>query len=270
MPFPDAPRVIYKNNPLDRVICQLKFPPILKIEKEIPAEFQEQIRGEFPGFREKEEAVLAIPQELQSELPGELLRQAMPTRNKNYEFSSEDGIWTVNLTRTFVALTTKKYGHRDEFQRRLSSPLEALLNIYKPAYFSRIGLRYIDIFRRSVLHLTNVAWGELLEPYVLGLLGSSDVNQDIQAFESKYEILLDDKRSIARIVTGLAEYKEDKDKDKEECFMVDTDFYDVDKTETTAVKSKLNYFHTHASRLIRWLITKRLHEAMEPMEPESL
>ena len=55
MPFPEVKRIIYKKNPLDKVICQLRFPTILKIEKEIPAEFQERIRKEFPNYSESTE-----------------------------------------------------------------------------------------------------------------------------------------------------------------------------------------------------------------------
>ena len=53
MPFPEVKRVIYKKNPLDRVICQLRFAPILKIDAEIPADFQEMIRADFPNYSEK-------------------------------------------------------------------------------------------------------------------------------------------------------------------------------------------------------------------------
>ena len=43
-------RVIYKNNPLERVLIQLKFPPILLIDSQEPAEFQEKIRSSFPYY----------------------------------------------------------------------------------------------------------------------------------------------------------------------------------------------------------------------------
>ena len=36
-PFPDTPRVVYNKNPLFEVLCQLRFPHILRIETEIPA-----------------------------------------------------------------------------------------------------------------------------------------------------------------------------------------------------------------------------------------
>ena len=47
MPFPDAKRIIFRKNPLTEVVCQLRFPPILKIDAEVPANFQEAIRTEF-------------------------------------------------------------------------------------------------------------------------------------------------------------------------------------------------------------------------------
>ena len=262
MPFPEARRVIYKKNPLDRVICQLRFPPILKIETEIPAEFQECIRQDFPEFREKEETTLSIPKTIQREVPMGVIQQLMPSETKNYEFTSEDGFWRVNLSRTFVALTSTKYETRQQFKDKLINPLNSLIEIYKPAYFSRIGLRYVDIIRRSVLKLDNVAWGELLQPYVLGLLGSPDVSKNVQTLEAKYEIRLDDGSSTARIVTGLVECEEKH----EVCFMIDTDFFTTSKTDASQVMNKLDYFQIRASRLIQWLITNRLHTAMEPEE----
>jgi uncharacterized protein (TIGR04255 family) len=261
MPFPEAPRVIYRNNPLDRVICQFRFPPILRIDKEVPADFQERIRGDFPGFSEKKEVMLAMPRGIQKEFPPDLLRQMVPNESKNYEFTSEDGIWAVNLTRTFLALTTRKYKRRDDFKTHLKVPLEALVDIYRPAYFSRIGLRYVDIIKRSVLGLEGVNWCELLQPYALGLLSAPDVGNCVQSLECRYEVLLEDNSSVATIIMALVEWHENNN---EECFMIDTDFYTTGKTEIADADPKLDYFHVRASRLIQWFITRRLHEAMEP------
>lgn len=262
MPFPDAPRVIYNKNPLDKVICQLRFPPILKIDTQVPDEFQERIKGSFPEFREKAEIKLPIFKSAQKDTPAEVLQSITPIGNKNYEFSSEDKVWIINLTRTFIALSTKEYKRREEFREHLDVPLQAFIDIYKPTAFSRIGLRYIDIIRRSELKLDNVPWSDLLNSHVLWFLDSSDVNKNIRSFQAQCEIELEDKTSIARVMTGLVDGQESE----EECFMIDTDFYTTKKTAVTNVYSKLDYFHVRASRLIQWLITERLHKAMEPEE----
>lgn len=39
MSLPDVPRVLYAKAPLEQVICQLRFPTILKINLETPPEF---------------------------------------------------------------------------------------------------------------------------------------------------------------------------------------------------------------------------------------
>src|SRR5689334_11739505 len=51
MPFPDSPRVIFRNNPRVQVIAQLRFPTILSIGSVDPARFQELIRDEYPLYR---------------------------------------------------------------------------------------------------------------------------------------------------------------------------------------------------------------------------
>ncbi len=55
MPFPEVQRVIYRKNPLEQVICQFRFPAILRIDTETPADFQERIRNDFPQFAEQTE-----------------------------------------------------------------------------------------------------------------------------------------------------------------------------------------------------------------------
>jgi uncharacterized protein (TIGR04255 family) len=258
MPFPDAPRVIYDENPLDRVICQVRFPPILGIDANPPADFQEIIRAEFPEFHEKKEPTIAFPSKGIVDFSQEVFRQALPMEVTNYEFSSEDGLYTVNLTRTFLALTAKEYKKREQFKEKLNGPLRALIKTYKPAYFSRIGLRYIDVIQRSLLNLDGVPWNELLKPHILGLLSSTEIKDEILSGESKYEVRLDG-NSIVRIATNLAKSEQD-----EECFVVDSDFFCTSKTKLEDLWERLNFFHDMASRLIQYLIMPRLHDAMKP------
>jgi len=263
MPFPEVKRVIYKKNPLDRVICQLRFPPILKIDAEIPAEFQDKVRTEFPNYSEKTEFKIEPSPRIKGQIPVELLSQVLQsTSTKNYEFSSEDGQWKINLTRTFIALTAHKYERWENFKKKLEIPLTALNEIYSPVHFSRIGLRYMDVIQRSTLGLDGVSWTELLQPHILGFLGSPEISEFVKNLESAYEIALSDKESTVRMVTRLVE-----DEDKSEiCYMIDSDFFNSKKMSINDTISKLDYFNRRASRLIQWCITERLHKSMEPQK----
>ena len=139
MLFPEVKRVIYKKNPLDRVICQLRFPPILRIDAEPPVAFQDCVRKEFPNYSEKIELTMRTPSRAQDRIPHELLSEILRTADtKNYEFSSEDGQWKINLTRTFIALSTDKYEVWEDFKKKLEIPLKTLINVYSPSHFSFI------------------------------------------------------------------------------------------------------------------------------------
>jgi uncharacterized protein (TIGR04255 family) len=259
MPFPEKKRVIYNKNPLEQVICQVRFPPILKIDVEIPAQFQEMIRKEFPIYSETTELRLEIPHALKAQMPPDTLNQVVQNSGKNYEFSSEDNAWKINLTKGFVALTANKYTRWEEFRAKLTPVLKNLIDIYSPDYFSRVGLRYVDLIKRSVLGLQDVEWGELLQPYILGILGSNNVSKNVKDMESRNELLLSDNQSIVRIIIRLVETD-----NGEICFLIDSDFFNTEKTSIKTVFEKLDFFNARGSRLIQWCITDRLHNAMEP------
>lgn len=261
MPFPQVERVIYKRNPLSQVICQLRFPPILKIDTTVPAEFQDRIRKEFPNFSETSEIKINLPQRFLDSVPSEMVAQIMnPSGGMNYEFLSEDGLWKFNLTRTFIALTSKKYTRWEEFKDKLREPLDAFVDIYSPSSFSRIGLRYINLIERSALQLGGVGWSELLQPHILGVMNSPELSKYIENFVGNYDIALSDEESEVRLVTRLVRSKVGG----EENFIIDSDFHTIKKTSGSIANNKLDFFHERGSRLIRWCITDRLHQAMEP------
>jgi uncharacterized protein (TIGR04255 family) len=264
MPFPKVQRVIYQRNPLERVICQLRFPPILRIESTVPADFQDRIRGDFPRFREKIDSPSAVqlPSEMADQLPEEtVIRMIQGVSKKNYEFLSQDGSWQVNLTRTFLALTAFRYERWEEFQAKLRDPLEALVEIYSPAHYSRIGLRYIDVIQRSSLGLGDMSWTELLQPHMIGALITPHLGAEIEEFQARHQIRLSDGQSRVRIVAGLAQCADD-----EVCFRIDSDFFNTNDTPLQSAEKRLGFLRKRGSRLFRWAIKDRLHQAMEPRE----
>jgi len=265
MPFPEKQRVIYKKNPLNKVICQFRFPPILRIDSEIPSSFQDSIRSDFPLYQEKIEVQNQVALGSKGNLPPEIISHLSKTvSTKNHEFSTVDGVWKINLTRTFLSLSTSSYYCWEDFKSRLIPLYELFIKLYTPPFVTRIGLRYIDIFDRSKLGLSNTSWSELLQPYFLGLL-SSEVGNKIQNSENINEILLSDDISVLRMVNSFVQNAQSQ----EQCYMVDSDFYFPRRIPTNEIFPKLDYLHQRATRLIQWIITSKLHEAMEPEDYEQ-
>jgi uncharacterized protein (TIGR04255 family) len=263
MPFPDVPRVQYRTNLLEQVICQLRFPPILRIDAQPPATFQETIRVQYPNFAERVEPAVEFPPGFPEQFPRELFQQVLqPSSTKNYEFSAEEGGWKLNLTRTFLAVSTGSYPSWEEFRDRLARPLEALRDIYEPAHFSRIGLRFVNVIRRPALNLEGVRWQELLSPALCGLLGAADFQEtEVKSFEASHEISLDNEGTTVRIRTRLVSEADSENSG----FLLDNDFRNVRRTEVPQVSERLEFFHTMSTRLFRWSITDRLHNAMGPI-----
>lgn len=151
VPLPDAPLV--------RVIAQVRFPPILSLEKrELIAPFQEAIRGTYPVLRpEQAQGIRLGPQGV---APG--------PKQVAWRFSDVDGGWRVSVTPEFVAIETTSYTSRDDFLKRLRFVLDALAEHVAPALAQRVGVRYID--RVTGETLENI--GNLVRQEVLGIVAT--------------------------------------------------------------------------------------------------
>ncbi len=258
MPFPECQRVIYGENPLAEVICQLRFPTILRIDAELPVAFQEKIRAQFPIYREPEfTPVAGLPKHVPPEIAG------MMGRRSPHEFLTSSGDWKVSLTRDFVALTTAKYERWEEFKKLLEIPLETLTSVYRPAQFDRIGLRYRDLVLRSQLGFSDAPWSSLLKLHVAAELASGNgVPDSIVEIVHRIVIQLPDERGRVQILHGLAE--SEPPAQGELGYLIDSDFYTTTSTEIDDALSHLDYFNQQSGRLFRWCISDDLHAAMDP------
>jgi len=266
MPFPEVERVIYSNNPLIEVICQLRFPRILKINENSPASFQDIIREDYPLFdiTIEHQQKFAIDSNDNDTLP--IPRVVQSEKINNYKFSSTDGFWHINLTSTFIALTTSKYYCWEDFLKRMEKPLAALLDIYKPAFYERIGLRYVDAFKKSRLRLDDVDWSELIQPYALGFLSNPTIKNEVRSQNYMVEIDIGN-NAIAKIKTVLGFVGSISNDipatDPELSFIVDSDMFFM-KKEINELDESLDYLHKNSTKLIRAIIKNRLHQAMKP------
>jgi uncharacterized protein (TIGR04255 family) len=236
MTFPDSPRVIYKQNPLVEVICQLKFPPILKIESEPPAAFQEKIRKSYPMMQESSADQPLLP-------PGiaRVIGQAVPGffQGRTYSFVSEDERWKVTLTREFLALSTARYTRWEEFRSKLQVAVEALVSTYEPGFLVRVGLRYRDMIRRSMPGLGNLDWSKLLKPHILGELSQPRLSKAVQHSAHDVLISLDNSMGQVRVLHGLIREPGQTDFS----YSIDSDFFYEGRTDLKDAFKYLDSFN---------------------------
>lgn len=268
MPFPESARVLYRNNPLVEVISQVRFPPILRIDADPPADFQDAIRASFPVLTETAglSAALGLPPELAGQVPAEILQQLAAFRLnvqpsvRTFAFKTDDEKWSMALSRDSLSLTAAKYERWEEFRDRLFVGLRALIDLYRPAFLSRVGLRYRNVICRSELGLADVPWSDLLAAHIAGELAAEPIANDVILAARQLGARLPDVGGQLLLRHGLTQ----REGVNELCFLIDADFYTTDRTEVADVERALEGFHSQAGRLFRWCIEPRLDEALDP------
>ena len=251
-------RCIYEHNQLGEVICQLRFPEILSIETNLPADFQEAIRDIFPRYHATRET--PAPQFVGK--PGAMELKQLP-QNNNYQFSTDDGVWRVNLTSKFISLSTSSYTKWETFAAMLDKPLAAFIQIYKPACFDRVGLRYLNFISRSALELTEVPFRELIQPAFLGLLGQDIPEGAVTRSGVDGEFMIGG-GCKCKVHSGPGKVTIGGKSDQEVKFIIDMDLFTADKVPVNYSAGALQTLHSQAYGIFRSAITDRLHEAMEP------
>lgn len=260
--FPESERVLYKKNPLVEVICQFRFPTILRIREGHLADFQDVIRKGYPDYSEQAPS-FGVPPQVPKELAAviEQINMPMPPGLISHRFSTKDSKRLISLRDGFMALAETKYERWESFKREIVKVESALKRVYKPAFYSRVGLRYRDVISRRSLGLTKIEWQDLLEPYIIAELGNKEVSGAISRIQTQAIIKIPEIPDGQIVLTHGLITKNGSD---EECYLIDADFSVERKEGINESFEILDKFHWLAGRLFRWAITKRLHNAMGP------
>ena len=260
MLFSEYARYQYVRSPLVEVICQLRFPAILTINTKEPAEFQEAVRHGFPRYAARKEQL--PPKVTGLGTPNPKLEQQPAV--VNHSFVSADGLWKINLTKDFIALSTLRYTQWEDFALRLDKPLAQFIQVYEPAFFERVGLRYVNAVSRKALGLTDLLWDDLIRSPYLGILGEPDVDES-KVGKSAMDTELTLEGGVRMKIHAGPGLLGGGKKDPEPKFILDGDFSLPGSTAADKVPQLLGDLHQYAVRFFHGAITPELHEAMGPL-----
>jgi uncharacterized protein (TIGR04255 family) len=273
MSFPESSREVYNRNPLAEVVVELRYPSILRIEAEIPAQFQEAIRDQFPGYA-REAGAGRLPAEIPAPIR-ELIRgmgaAAGPVQHAFRTQMQTAGIPVsqVTLSRDAMTFKTTAYTRWEAFRQEFHRVRAALEEIYRPTAYTRVGLRYVNVIRRSKLELTGIAWRELLNEAIGGELCADEFGERIDSAQRQLHCELGGDNCFLAMRTGIALTEEaTSGSPKEKCFVIDCDFHTHRSTEIPNVPGTLDAFNRVSGRLFRWAIRPRLRDALQPQPME--
>lgn len=230
-----------EHNQLDKVICQIAYEPWFSLDKEV-GDFQRSISDRYPvsGMRSESDGVQLVD---------------LPPVN-NYSFSSADGRWTVNVTKTFVALSSSDYSTWEDFKERLDEIRKCHAAAFGIDRYTRVGLRYINAIRRSSLSADYAAlpWSELISPFLLGT--TPDHLSDVVSHSSVTEMVVDD--DTIRLSSGLIVFHDTQEKG----FLIDCDVFREGAIMPEHTDALLDSFNERCWEVFRDSVTDDLIEGM--------
>ena len=251
MPFPHSDREVFKRNLITEAICQLQFPPILRIKAQPPAEFQEQIRSEYPLYVE-ESSEFPLPPDLEKAAGGLSIR--LGPVDVVHRFATADEKRTLTLSPSFIALSEKGYENRDVFRETILRAEKEFRGQYQSPFYTRIGVRYKNVIDAIDLTGKPIPWDELLNPQLLGALGATEIKDDIKESVTKIEVQVPDiEEARIRISHGFAHQT-----DGSVVYTTDADFFTIHRWSGEHVGKIIDTFTDLNGRFFRWFITERL------------
>ena len=247
MPMPSSERIVFQRHPIREVICQLRYPTILRLKTEPPAEFQERVQADYPEYEE-------VVQTLGLEINQTSLSQKTET---SHRFWSEDHTRSITISSDFIALSDTNYQGWSAFIKEVRQAQQALQEIYCPNSYKRVGLRYVNVVNRREFGVEGKPWRELLNLELLGIAGS-EVADDLQQTQSESTIRLQGiDEAYVTLRHGLV-----LENNETSVFLIDSDFYTTAQCKEADLEQILNFFHEHAGNLARWWYTNHFQEVL--------
>ncbi len=143
----------FGTNFIRTAVCELRFPTLHEIDDERPPlRFAQTLRKDYPVH------LLAS---------GVNVSPGTVARSKTHIFKSRNSLWTINLSTQALSLETSHYDSFKDFEARISQLIDASLSFIDTDFFTRIGIRYVNVlpYERSSI-------GEWVNPALVGDLAA--------------------------------------------------------------------------------------------------
>ena len=251
-PRHEADDIRLELSPLSEVVCQVRFPPILRIGRDEPVDFQEAVRHRFPLL--ETEFGVAFQVDISSGVPHQLSQSLDAPRL--HRFISADRTKTVTLASDFFALSTTHYDVWESFTSDLKMIHDAVDSIYQPSFATRIGLRYINLLRPGRLGLPGIR--EVMRLIRAELTSAFYAPVWSEPTEMSCQLVLENEGGALSLRFGQ---RNDLD---EPLVALDLDYYEEGQLPIDDLVSRCDRFHAIIYDAFRWSINP---EAMDVFKP---
>lgn len=249
--FPNVRDIPLQHAPLTEVVCQVRFPAILKITQTQPVEFQELIRKRFPVLEVEHGIRIGIPKIVGDAQPDIESTEAL------YRFRSPSDPIVVTLARDFYSISTASYSNWLAFSETLTAITQAVTDVYGPSYSTRVGLRYVNSLTLANTHSSST--GELIDfprSELTVLLRNMDWGLPERLLT---ESIFADESGTLKFRSGFIQ------QDDGPAILLDFDFFEEGQISLNTVTERTTRYHDKIYSAFRWCIPDDKLEVFSPI-----
>ncbi len=217
------------------VVCELRFPALLELERKKLSEFQAPLRNAYPLY-DRQRSIDVSPIEVG---PGEVA----------HLFASRDKQWTVSVKHVAIGLETSHYTSFKEFEDRLRQIVKLSPPLIHSDFYTRVGIRYVNVIPVRELPLTHFINRDLVAPLSDGIFGT--VGKYIQ------EVRGNAQHGSYTLRHGFA----DDAGEGSPHYMLDFDFYDGNVSASDLI-DRVKSFRAESFSFFIWCLGGGLRDTM--------
>lgn len=261
MAFPEAKRVKFFNNPLIEVVFRLDLSSSIRsvlFTDENMTKLHELLKTKFQQFKKSKNIEVSVDTQNDS------IKQSSKVV---YEFESLDGTLKALLADKSLTVVNVDYQSRESFLELISFIVEQVKKLGLHSMESnRVGLRYKDIIHRSALNGIDqkTDWSELLNPKLLSMVKIEGLTGQVLGINSSLVIAVDDDSFNTRMNVSYGTVTHAKD--REECFLIDSDFYAEGVFDYDVTKQFFSNASAKSQNFFQWCLERKLYDALDPRE----
>lgn len=236
--LPEVQPVRYRNNVIQKAVCELKFPTLYGLEREHPpAGLANALRKLYPQH---------------SILDGLNVGPTGVAQNFAYVFADKKARTQVVFRASSVALETTSYQTFEDFLDRLLVITGIAQAVIDSEFFTRVGLRYIN-----ALPYGHGAIGEWVNPQLVGALSAGAFGAP-EEFNGRIAGKIAEDAGFT-LSHGIGQGSENSKSD----YVLDLDFWqeDVPSAEIEEVVTRL---HDLEHRMFHWSLAPAAFDYMGP------
>jgi uncharacterized protein (TIGR04255 family) len=228
--IPQIPSKKFDVNFIKTAVCELKFPTILEFEKNPPVDIQKKLRKDYPLFNRVKSLDVGLNK---------------TSTSQHYTLHSSDGKWFVTIKPDFISLETTSYKTFEDFLKRLEVVLAASISSIDTDFFTRVGLRYINLIPIGGSEFKGFVNPTLVAPF------ENDIFGDLSQYSQIVSGALSSGRYNFR--HGIKPLESDSQKPE---YFLDFDYYN-EMVSTDNVTETLKAFHEYNFSFFYWCLGEK-------------